>query len=196
MKSEAKERIYLLIIVFCLLLCAVLIASVLTGKPVFTVRRGVYEPPMRERRTQLASGGGYTVTETLLAEKIKEYLPDAADVRAEISGSGSVDIYAGMSKDALKELIKQTGTKLTVRHRLAILLLPSELMLKASLECRSGESGMPEIRSCELWINEKSVNADEFEAVGKIASGALSAALRAGGDFRSISFSDGAITVK
>ncbi|MBQ9534359.1 MAG: hypothetical protein IJU78_00740 [Clostridia bacterium] len=196
MKSEAKERVYLLIIVFCLLMCAVLIVSVLTGRPVFVSGRSLYEPPLREQTAQLGAGGEYKVTEELLAEKIKEYLPDAAEVKAEIYGSGSVNICAEMSKKALKELIKQTGTELTARHRLAMLFLPSELTLKAALECRNGEDGMPELRSCSLWINEKSVDVDDFEAVGKVAAGALASALRTAGDYRSISFADGAITVR
>lgn len=196
MKSEAKERVYLLIIVFCLLMCAVLIASVLTGRPVFVSGRSIHRPQLREQAAQLSSKEGYTVTEDMLAEKLSEYLPDAAEAAAEIRGTGEVSMSAGISKKALRELLKQAGAPTGAKYKLAMLLLPSEVTLRAEMQCGSATGREIDIRSCALWINDKSVSAEFTDTAKRVAGSALMAALGGAGEFHSIAFSDGAITVK
>ena len=215
MQTSTKERIYLLIMVFSLMLCAVLLISVFCDLPVATVSASseTHIPAMRAWPPQ-GSGGdtgtpaeagtpataGLTITEEALAAQITALLPvgfPMSEIEVDIEARGVVGLELELRRAGLKDYLESLGVQMGARQSLALSLLPDALAVEAVLALSQSADGAVGLQLESVRVEERAVEVDFlpqslFEVLGSAVQAALSASGNAG---QSITFGDGVLYI-
>lgn len=211
MQSHTKERIYLLIMVFCLLMCAVLLISVFCDLPLATVGP-YYEnhvPVMRitpdvttvPPPAQLAGSDGFRVTAEELEGQMKSFIPQSfptTQIDLDIQQRGAFVAALTVFKSDLKAYLEDCGVSMGIKQRFAISMLPDSLELEVSLLCASTGKNMVQLDIEQLSVNGKSVDTDFLPSnMFDVLGGAINASLAyTGYDYSDVVFEDGAVQLR
>ena len=209
LQTSTKERIYLLIMVLSLMLCAVLLISVFCDLPVASVSASSAThipamramPPLRGSGSPGAPAGGMaavTVTEDDLVAQIIALLPagfPVSELDIDISARGALGLELAVSRAALKDYLKSLGVEMGARQSLALSLLPASLEVEAVLAVCQSADGAVDLALEAVRVEDRAVETDFlppslFEAL----SAAARAALEQSG--RSLTFGDGVLYLK
>ena len=212
--TKTKERIYLLIMVFCLLMCAILLISVFCDLPIVAISevRQPHSPAVRTTglptnateppAAQLpADGDTYKITSEYLQSQMIAYIPDSFPITAvevEITSGGIFQLDMEVSKGDLKAYLESCGIKMGLKQTIAMGMLPDALEIEAALLCtKAGRSGI-QLSVDSLAINDKTVGTGFLpENVFQVVSSSINAVLAYSGyDFSNVIFSDGAVYLK
>ncbi len=213
MQTKTKERIYLLVIVFCLMMCGVLLISVFIGKPIMAAGEAEQHTPVvrlsqaplpasaAQNAPQGAEPGGLEITGEYLAQRMSAYLPsgfpgEAVDVS--ITSDGSFGVGLSMTKSELKDYLKSSGISLGIRQAVAIGFMPDTIEVSAELSCKSADTYGIRLEPKRLSINNKNVDVSFMpQNIFDVLSGAINASIAYSGyDFAGIVFLDGAVLLK
>lgn len=207
MQSQTKERIYLLVMVFCLLMCAVLLISVFCDLPIAAIgpANALHAPVMRTGvvdGTDLGSvhpgggGGGGTpaaaqgpqtteqgvaVTQEYLQVQMQSFIPQsfpATELEVEIEAGGSFELELVMHKDDMKQYLESCGVSMGLKQNLAMGLLPDAMAVEAVLQCTGADRAGVQLSVEALSVNDKSVEPDFLPAnIFDVLSSAINASL-------------------
>ncbi len=203
MKSQAKERIYLLIMVFCLLICAVLLISVFLGQPILVSTTQIHRPvlPVSMGESRLVQSGGEVVlSEEYLEEQLMTVLPHAFlldDLSISIQKDGVIDVEVEAQKDQFKNFLADLGVELSLSQHLFFGLLPRTLEMELVLVC-TFEEGQLLVRPYSVGLNDEEITLDDFPApLLAVLDEAVNTILQASGSgYDNVQFSDGAIILR
>jgi len=214
MQTSTKERIYLLIMVFSLMLCAVLLISVFCDLPVATVSASAetHIPAMRAWPPQ--GGGaagtpagaetpataGVIITEEALSAQITALLPvgfPMSEIGVDIEARGAMGLELELQRAGLKDYLESLGVQMGARQSLALSLLPDTLAVEAVLALSQSADGAVGLQLESVRVEDRAVEVDFlppslFEVLGSAVQAALSASGTAG---QSITFGDGVLYV-
>ena len=204
MNEKTKERVYLLICVFCVSMCAVLVLSMLNDTPV-PIESGASEhvPPHQRQLNEVQSTPGTAermmITEEYFSKMLSQYLPSgfpAKQISADIDASGIITLQARIARGDIENYLESNGISLNFKQQLMISALPSDFDFSAAFACSTAPDG-----GTLLAVPEKlAFNGIEIE-VGEIPEDLLDAIAAAANNlllgtdyyFTDIHFTDGAI---
>ena len=208
MDVKTKERVYLLVVVFCLLMCAVLIVNMLVGKPqggagVSYERGSAHIPPqqrqMSEVDTQPPGKDHMMISEEYFSQMLTQYLPagfPVSEIKADIAETGKVTLTATAQKGDIEAFLKDQGVTLSAQQSVLFMFLPQTFSFEGAFQCSTGEDGglllvVPE----SISLNGSAIEIAQMPASILDAIGTAANALLVGTDyyFTDISFIDGAI---
>ena len=208
MDAKTKERVYLLVVVFCLLMCAVLIANMLVGKPqgdsgLSSGGGNTHIPPrqldMSEVDTQAPNKDHMMISEEYFSQMLTQYLPKgfpAAEIKTDIAESGKVTLTATMQKEDIQAFLEAQGMAFSTQQNLLFMLLPQVFDFEGIFQCSTGEDGglllvVPE----SISLNGSAIEIAQIPSSILDSIGTAANALLVGTEyyFTEISFIDGAI---
>ena len=237
MKPEIKERVYLLIIIFCMFMCTAMVLTMITGgvkngdethvpvsRPIIsdvdtTDKNGeaVQNQDANQQDASLSpddksqgdvlnpngdgiiqTEGQIAITEDFINEQWGRFLPSDFPLKnpeLRISADGIITVSGRVSKDELRAYLKDIGVKLGLRYSLALLLLPGNFDIEASLSVSEGSDGQLVIAPYSLYLSGKKIPISIFpRQITEILSNAVNGVISSiGGVFRFSGFEDGAL---
>lgn len=211
MSTKTKERIYLVITVICLLMCAVLLLSVFLDRPVFGVQAANHIPVLRPITTaepvaggsgegeEALSPNGLVLTEKDLAVALQESLPKSlpiSDVEADIEPNGRVCLSMDVMRKDFEAYLKKAGVTLSFRQRLAIKLLPKKFEFEACTMIAAANGNIT-VTPLSVSVNDGMVSFNSLPAgILDVLNAGLNTALGTVGDFTTIVFTDDSIILQ
>lgn len=147
MEKSKNNRVYLLISVFCIAICAVLVFCMLIDAPVPKIGEGAdltHRPPHGPTEPEEPANSRMAVTETYFSKMLSQYLPagfPVSQIGVDIQKNGTIVLSAQSGQEELKNYLEQQGIDLNVKQRLLLGLLPESFELSAELDCTTAEDG-------------------------------------------------------
>lgn len=204
MKSQAKERIYLLIMVFCVLMCGLLLYSVFAEEPILVSTRQIHTPVLR-----VTTMDGQTVvqqqvsriTEEEIQRQIASVLPQSfgeEHLQISIQEDGLLTLEVSAAKAELKQFLGDLGVDLSLKENLLLGMLPRQLQLRAAFLCSIQENGLLVLQPESFSINGKAMETTAVpQAILALLNAGVNTVLQSGGiDYSGLTFTDGAILLQ
>lgn len=166
MNSRVKERIYFLVMLFCLLICVALIVSVLLGKPLATINRNVHYPAMRSLMLNagaVSTAEGRILDESSLSDSVR--LPitlSPEEVEVKIYSDGKMSLYMAVSKDACREYFDTMGFDWDIQHTIVMGMLPEVIDINLLMQVKSVEGGDMQINVLSVFVDDKDIDLSFF----------------------------------
>lgn len=213
MSEKTRGRLYVAVCVACLLTCALLIASILFGRPIRGRSPEIHRPRM-DQTDQTAQGqeqeqpqeGALGMDELLITEDYAaglltqlapENLP-VRDIKVGVSGAGLVAVAATADREKFKDYLDSVGVDLGFRGAMFLTLLPKETPLTAAFSCQGDQIGSLTLTPAALQINGTDLDTSLLppgfcESLSQMMNNALA---QAGPGYTQISFRDGAFVLR
>ena len=210
MSEKTRGRLYVAVCVACLLTCAVLIASILFGRPIRGQSPELHRPRMdqtaQEQEQEQPQEGALGMDELLITEDYAaglltqlapENLP-VRDIKVGVSGAGLVAVAATADREKFKDYLEGVGVGLGFRGAMFLALLPKETPLTAAFSCQGDEIGSLTLAPAALQINGTDLDTSLLppgfcESLSQMMNNALA---QAGPGYTKISFRDGAFVLR
>ena len=215
-----KEYGHLAVMGACLLCSAVLLASVLTDRPLVAIAEehlpvlrtegaareehrpetdALEETETPQEPVMSGTAAGCVLTEDFLEERLAEFLPEefpAEDVEVSFDG-GLVSLSFDMSREGLKAYLKSRGVELGTKRSLLLQMLPRQLELEGSFALDADERGL-HLTPVRFSAGEKDFSLtglpqDTFSALDTVLNALLESA---GVSFSAAEFTDNGILLK
>lgn len=184
LRRVTPDEVYTGIMALCLVCCAVLVGSVLLGRPL-AEKRAVHAPVLREvtgtaggpvqpwrpgenagtgetaegEEALSQAGSGYVLTAEYLEGVLENALPEElreGTVRVELQ-EPEVRVAVTADRSALRDYLERCGGKLTLRQSLALRLLPRKLEAETAFSLRADGEGL-HLSPCGLWLGGKEIS--------------------------------------
>ena len=193
-KPEAKERIYLLVIIFSLLMCSAMIITMLSGeKPGITdehvpvvrnikdtensyskeVGSGDVNQPVTDadEKTQTSdlmpsASGKISISQDRINEKLEDFLPSGFPLK-----NCSINITDGMlqlegetHREELIEYMQKKDKEGGLKYSAILMLLPEKLDIEAIFTVKNGTSGSAELKPQGFVLANREIGIDILPA--------------------------------
>ena len=160
MRGFFKENGQLAVMAVCLVCSAVLLASVLTDRPLVAIA-AQHLPVLRVERPaeddtalsaalpeepaeQVADVGGFVLTETFVENRLAQFLPAEFPVKdVEVSfDDGLVELSFDMERTGLKNYLKAKGAQLGTGQNLLLQMLPRQVEVEGDFALSADGAGL------------------------------------------------------
>ena len=184
MRRVSPDDVYTGVMALCLVCCAVLVGSVLLGKPL-AEKRAVHAPVLREVTGQTGgpvqpwrpgetggeepapegeaalsqAGSGYVLTAEYLESVLEGALPAElreGAVRVTLE-EREVRVTVTAERGALRDYLERCGGRLSLRQSLGLRLLPRKLEAETAFSLRADEEGL-HLSPCGLRLGGKEIS--------------------------------------